>query len=67
VVRIDNLKTGIAEGAGPWGRFNPAYRSYARCVGFHVDARLPRCPEDKGKVESEVGAVRRRLRPVGIP
>src|SRR5690349_5359878 len=65
VVRIDNLKTGIAEGAGPWGRVNPAYRSYARCVGFHVDACLPRCPEDKGKVESKVGAVRRRLRLVG--
>jgi transposase len=29
VVRIDNLKTGIAEGAGPWGRINPAYRSQA--------------------------------------
>jgi transposase len=58
VVRIDNLKTGVAEGAGPWGRVNPAYRSYARCVGFHVDACLPRCPEDKGKV----GAIQRRLR-----
>lgn len=65
VVRIDNLKTGIAEGAGPWGRVNPAYRSYARCVGFHVDACLPRCPEDKGKVESKVGAVQRRLRLAG--
>lgn len=62
VVRIDNLKTGIAAGAGPWGRINPAYRSYARCVGFHVDACLPRCPEDKGKVESKVGAIQRRLR-----
>jgi transposase len=62
VVRIDNLKTGVAEGAGPWGRVNPAYRGYARCVGFHVDACLPRCPEDKGEVENKVGAVRRRLR-----
>ena len=62
VVRIDNLKTGIAAGAGPWGRVNPAYRGYARCVGFHVDACLPDCPEDKGKVESKVGAVQRRLR-----
>ena len=65
VVRIDDLKTGIAEGAGPWGRVNPAYRSYARCVGFHVDACLPGCPEDKGKVENKVGAVRRRLRLAG--
>src|SRR5512147_2597681 len=62
VVRIDNLKTGIARGAGPWGRVNAAYRSYARCIGFHVDACLPGCPEDKGKVESKVGAIQRRLR-----
>jgi transposase len=65
VVRIDNLGTGVAEGAGPWGRVNPAYRSYARCVGFHVDACLPRCPEDKAKVENKVGAIRRRLRLAG--
>jgi hypothetical protein len=62
VLRIDNLRTGIARGAGPWGQINPAYRSYARCVGFHVDACLPRCPEDKGKVESKVGMLQRRLR-----
>jgi hypothetical protein len=62
VVRIDNLKTGIVTGAGPWGWVNPACRSYARCVGFRVDACPPDRPEDKGKVESEVGAVQRRLR-----
>jgi hypothetical protein len=27
VLRIDNLKTAIARGAGPWGRINPADRS----------------------------------------
>jgi transposase len=62
VLRIDNLKTGIAQGAGPWGQINPADRCYGRCVGSHIDACLPGCPEDKGKVESKVGAVRRRLR-----
>jgi transposase len=62
VLRIDNLKTGIVHGAGPWGQINPAYRSYARCVGFHIDACLPRCPEDKGKVENKVGVLKRRLR-----
>lgn len=62
VLRIDNLKTGIVWGAGPWGQLNPAYRSYARSMGFHIDACLPRCPEDKGKVESKVGNVKRRLR-----
>ncbi len=62
VLRIDNLKTGIVRGAGPWGQINTAYRAYARSVGFHIDACLPRCPEDKGKVENKVGAIQRRLR-----
>jgi transposase len=26
-LRIDNLKTGVAKGAGPWGEINCAYRS----------------------------------------
>lgn len=62
VVRIDNLKTGVGHGAGPWGQLNEAYRSYARGLGFHIDACLPRCPEDKGKVENKVGNLKRRLR-----
>jgi transposase len=51
VVRIDNLKTGVARGAGPWGVINQHYRAYARGVGFHIDPCLPRAPEAKGKVE----------------
>ena len=66
VLRIDNLKTGVAQGAGPWGEVNEAYRSYARAVGFHVDACLPRCPEHKGKVENKVGFVKKRLRLSGL-
>jgi transposase len=62
VLRIDNLKTGISRGAGPWGQINTAYRAYARAVGFHVDACRPHCPEDKGKVENKVGVLKRRLR-----
>jgi transposase len=65
VLRIDNLKTGVAKGAGPWGEVNEAYRAYARAVGFHVDACLPRSPEHKGKVESKVGFVKKRLRLAG--
>jgi transposase len=65
VLRIDNLKTGVGRGAGPWGEVNAAYRSYARGLGFHVDACLPRCPEDKGKVENKVGNLKRRLRLAG--
>lgn len=51
VIRIDNLKTGVARGAGPWGIINQHYRAYARGVGFHIDPCLPRAPEAKGKVE----------------
>ena len=65
VLRIDNLKTGIACGAGPWGEVNAAYRAYAKAVGFHVDACLPRCPEHKGKVENKVGFIKGRLRAAG--
>jgi transposase len=65
VLRIDNLKTGVGHGAGPWGQVNEAYRSYANGLGFHIDACLPRCPEDKGKVENKVGNLKRRLRLLG--
>jgi transposase len=63
VNRIDNLKTGIAHGAGPWGEINPAYRRYARDVGFHVDACRVRQGSDKGKVEAKVRLGRRRVDP----
>jgi transposase len=62
VLRIDNLKTGVTHGAGPWGEVNAAYQAYARAVGFHVDACLPRCPAHKGKVENKVRFARRQLR-----
>jgi transposase len=62
VLRIDNLKTGVGVGAGPWGQLNEAYQSYAKGLGFHIDACLPRCPEDKGKVENKVGNLKRHLR-----
>lgn len=65
VLRIDNLKTGVASGAGPWGELNDAYRAYARAVGFHIDPCLPRSPEDKGKVESRIGKLQQRLDPRG--
>ena len=53
--RIDNLKTGMSRGAGPWGEVNPQYRAYARAMGFHVDACEVRAPEQKGKAERRVG------------
>jgi transposase len=58
VNRIDNLKTGIIRGAGPWGEINAHYRTYAKTMGFHVDACLPRSPQQKGKTERRCGVVR---------
>jgi transposase len=59
VNRIDNLKTGVSRGAGPWGEINPSYRAYARTMGFHVDPHEPREPQQKGKAERRVGVVKR--------
>ena len=54
VNRIDNVKTGIVSGAGAWGVINETYRTYARAVGFHVDACSPGEGNAKGKVEAKV-------------
>lgn len=51
VVRVDNTKTAVGHGAGPWGEINATYRQYANTVRFHVDPCLPYSPEHKGKVE----------------
>src|SRR5690606_31964420 len=55
---IDNLKTGMSRGAGPWGVINRHYRAYARRVGFHIDPCLPRAPQAKGKVERVIRDLR---------
>jgi transposase len=54
VIRVDNTKTAIASGAGPWGVVNERYAVYARTLRFHVDATRPRAPQEKGKVERRV-------------
>ncbi|MHC4067492.1 MAG: IS21 family transposase [Planctomycetota bacterium] len=59
VNRIDNVRTAIVSGAGPWGVIHPAYRAYARSVGFHIDACQPRQPQEKGKSEAKVKLGRR--------
>lgn len=59
VNRIDNLKTGVSRGAGPWGEINACYKSYARTMGFHVDPHEVRQPQQKGKAERRVGAFKR--------
>lgn len=58
VNRIDNLKTGVSRGAGPWGEINESYRAYARTMGFHVDPHEPRQPQQKGKAERRVGVIK---------
>jgi len=53
-VRIDNLKTGVARGAGPTAVVNPAFQTFARSCGFHVDPCRAATGSDKGKVERGV-------------
>lgn len=65
VNRIDNLKTGIVQGAGAWGVIHPTYRAYARAVGFHIDACQARQAQAKGKVEAKVRLSRLLLDPAG--
>ena len=65
VIRIDNVKTAVVRGAGPWGQLNEVYRRYAQAVRFHVDPCLPREPQAKGKVERTVRTVRALLDPLG--
>ncbi len=63
VLRVDNVKTAVAKGAGPWGTVNPAYASYAGALRFHVDATRPRQPQEKGKVERRILGHRRGFDP----
>ena len=53
-IRVDNEKTAVSRGAGPWGALNEAYRRYALSVRFHIDPCLPRSPRAKGKVERRI-------------
>lgn len=50
-LRIDNLKTGVKSGAGPWAELHPGYASWAEQVGTVIDPARVRTPTDKGKVE----------------
>jgi hypothetical protein len=63
VLRIDNVKTAIAKGAGAWGVLNETYRRFAVQLKFHVDACQPRHPRGKGKVERHVRDLRETVDP----
>ena len=53
-VRIDNLKTAVASGAGPTAVLTKEFDSFARASGFLVDPCRPATGSDKGKVERQV-------------
>jgi transposase len=57
-VRIDNLKTGVASGAGPSAVVNASYRVFARTCGFEIDPCRPAKGSDKGKAERSVRTFR---------
>lgn len=59
--RIDNVKTALVSGAGPWGEIHPTYKTYAATLGFHIDPCLPRQPQAKGKTERKVQQARRLI------
>lgn len=63
VLRIDNVKTAIATGAGAWGTINETYRRFGAQLRFHIDACQPRHPQGKGKVERQVSDLRRVIDP----
>ncbi|MEN8145025.1 MAG: IS21 family transposase [Gemmatimonadota bacterium] len=57
-VRIDNLKTGVARGAGPRAVLNRSYEVFARTCGFEIDPCRPGKGSDKGKAERSVRTFR---------
>jgi transposase len=57
-VRIDNLKTGVAQGAGSTAVLNRSYEAFARGCGFEIDPCRPGTGSDKGKAERSVRTFR---------
>ncbi len=53
-IRIDNLKTGVASGAGSKAVLNTAYAVFARTCGFEIDPCRSRMASDKGKTERSI-------------
>jgi transposase len=53
-IRVDNLKTAVASGAGPTAVLNAAFATFARTCGFVVDPCRAATGSDKGKAERGV-------------
>ena len=64
VVRIDNLKTAVAAGAGPTAVLTPAFQAFAQSCGITVDPSRVRTTTDKGKVARRVRVVHTALAPL---
>src|SRR5439155_15367520 len=61
-IRLDNLKTAVASGAGPTAVFNRAFATFARTCGFQLDACRPRTGSDKGRSSARCGPIAAPLR-----
>lgn len=57
-VRIDNLRTAVASGAGPTAVLTPAFATFAKTCGFAVDPCRRATGSDKGKTERAVRTAR---------
>jgi transposase len=57
-VRLDNLKTAVARGAGPTAVVTPAFATFAHTCGFGVDPCRAATGSDKGKAERAVRTAR---------
>jgi transposase len=53
-IRLDNLRTAVASGAGPTAVLTPAFQTFARTCGFAVDPCRAATGSDKGKLERAV-------------
>lgn len=57
-VRVDNLKSAVARGAGHTAELNRTFAVFAETCGFQVDPCRPATGSDKGKVERGVRSER---------
>lgn len=64
VIRLDNLKTAVASGAGPTAVLTPAFEAFCRSCQVTVEACRVRTPTDKGKVERRVRVIHSALAPL---
>jgi transposase len=62
VVRLDNLKAGVARACLYDPEINKVYASYARHAGFTPLACKPNKPEHKGKVERGIGYTKNAIK-----